>query len=94
MPGGGPLWTPLSDVERKLDVLIMELRGLRSDLKLGSKGPMGRPIDPNNPPVPARRKSVEPGVELEIESTPRQKGNDTPNGRSTPPLEPQPAQKK
>ena len=94
MPGGGPLWTPQSDVERKLDVLIMELRGLRSDMKSGSKGPMGRPIDPNIPPMEPRKKSVEPGTEFESERTPRPKGNDTLKPRSTPPLEPQPAQRK
>lgn len=64
--GAGPMEQRLAEVERKLDMLLQEVRALRGDMKKGPKGPGGNPrpnfeqnlnpppdnFEPNNPPQP------------------------------------------
>jgi hypothetical protein len=92
MPGGGPPnWAPgnpsgpggnvgprLNEVERKLDLLLMELRGLRGEIKSGPNRP-----EPKGPPMSPRRNNVDPAPGVEANPTPRPKVGDAPNPRPT-----------
>lgn len=53
-PGGAPMDQRMAELERKLDVLIQEVRGLRGDMNKGGKGPnfTPRPKTEGNPNRP------------------------------------------
>ncbi len=53
--GGGPMEHRLAEVERKLDMLLQEVRALRGEMGKGGKaGPMNQKPNPNPNPNPGR----------------------------------------
>lgn len=91
--GGNP-FDRINELERKLDMVLQELRALRNEMRPGGKGPGpkgpgagggDRPFDPNNPPrgKDGKQANPRPGGNPNPDG-----GRFDPNNRPTPPTPP------